>query len=130
MLALSVPRAMTLAARRGTPCIPGSGSGQAGDCLLERVGRKAAALGQWFVIKVAVAAVEQHDVAGPSGRCCFSQAITRSFLIRAALARRRAVAQVAAVDHAGFAAELPGGNDVGVSAAELAGVRETPTRAG
>ena len=59
----------------------GIGAGPGGRLAFDGLGAIAAALGQRLVVLVAVAAVEQHHVAGTERPVAFSQAMTRSLPI-------------------------------------------------
>ena len=100
----------------------GSGSGQAGDLLVERVGCEAAPLGQWLVIRVAITAMKQDNVAGDEWPMLFLPGDDSFLFDKLALAGESTIAQVAALDDACLAAELPGRNHVRVSPPERARV--------
>ena len=100
----------------------GSGPGQAGDLPSSGRAAIAAPLGKRLVIRVAVAAMKQDHVAGAKRPVLFLPGDDPLLLDQRALAGGSAIAQVAAIDDARLAAELPRGNDVRIGPPERARV--------
>ncbi len=98
----------------------GIGAGPGGCLALDRVGGEASALRQRAVEPVAVAAGEQHHVAGTQRPMRLLPGDDASLPIRWLRPGGAAFDQVAAVDDARLAAELPGGDHVRVRPAERA----------
>ena len=97
------------------------GGGPARRLLLQRRGDEAVAGGKRFVIRVGVVAAEEHHIAGGQRPVLEFPLADDLGPDQAARARLRLVAARCDVDHAGLAAELPGGHLVAGDQAHRAG---------